>query len=32
MTVFDDLERIAPLIVVELFRSPVIKDKQGGLG
>ncbi|SEI22232.1 hypothetical protein RTCCBAU85039_6818 [Rhizobium tibeticum] len=32
VAVFDDLEEIAPLIVVELFRSPVIEDKQVGLG
>ncbi|MBP2449527.1 hypothetical protein JOH51_007035 [Rhizobium leguminosarum] len=32
VAVFDDLEEIAPLIIVELFRSPIIKDKQIGLG
>ncbi|MNW04264.1 hypothetical protein D3C71_2003300 [compost metagenome] len=32
VTVLDDLQEIAPLIVVELFRSPVVKDKQIGLG
>lgn len=31
VAVFDDLEEIAPLIIVELFRSPVVEDQQVGL-
>jgi hypothetical protein len=32
LVAFDDLEEIAPLIIVEFFRFPVIEDKQVGLG
>lgn len=32
VAVFDDLEEVAALIVVELFRSPIVEDEQVGSG
>lgn len=31
VTILDDLQEVAALVVVELFRPPVIKDQQVGL-